>query len=69
MYLHSLKTLSAIGDGVLQEIYLLFSETFLSQSDEDSEHTIPIIPSLDQKNYVSIGRIITHQFVLWYFPD
>ena len=37
----------ATGDGVLREIYSLFWDTFLSQSDGDSEHTIPIIPSLD----------------------
>ena len=54
----------ATGDGVLQEIYSLFSDTFLSQSDGDGEHAIPIVPSLDQGDYVSIGRIITHQFFL-----
>ena len=54
----------ATGDGVLREIYSLFWDTFLSESERDSEHTIPIIPSLDQEDYVSTGRIITHQFVL-----
>ena len=54
----------ATGDGVLREIYSLFWDTFLSQSEGDSEHSIPIVPSLDQEDYVSIGRIITHQFVL-----
>ena len=54
----------ATGDGVIREVYSLFWDTFLSQSDGDIEHTIPIVPSLDQEDYVSIGRIITHQFVL-----
>ena len=54
----------ATDNGVLQEIYSLFWDTFLSQCDGDSEHTIPIVPSLDQEDYVSIGRIITHQVIL-----
>ena len=54
----------ASGDGVLREVYSLFWDSFLSQSDGDSEHSIPILPNLNQEDYVSIGRILTHQFVL-----
>ena len=54
----------ATGDGVLQEIYSLFWTAFLSQSDGDSKHTIPVLPDLNQEDYVSIGRILTHQYVL-----
>ena len=42
----------------------MFWDSFLSQSDGDSEHSIPILPNLNQEDYVSIGRILTHQFVL-----
>ncbi|PFX29257.1 hypothetical protein AWC38_SpisGene5964 [Stylophora pistillata] len=38
--------------------------SFLSQSDGDSQHSIPILPNLNQEDYVRIGRILTHQFVL-----
>ena len=54
----------ATGDGVLREVYSSFWDTFLSESDGDSEHTLPILPNLSQEDYVSIGRILTHQFVL-----
>ena len=54
----------ATGDGVLRDVYSLFWATFLSQSDGDSEHTIPVLPDLNQEDFVSIGRILTHQYVL-----
>ena len=54
----------ATGNGVLREVYSLFWDKFLSQSDGDTEHTIPILPDLSQEDYVSIGRILTHQFIL-----
>jgi len=54
----------ASGDGLLREIYSLFWDSFLSQSDGDSEHSIPILPNLNQEDYVNVGRILTHQFVL-----
>ena len=54
----------ASGDGVLREVYSLFWDSFLSQSDGDSEHSIPILPNLNQDDYVSVGRILTHQFEL-----
>ena len=60
----SMEGADATGDGVLREVYSLFWDQFLSQSDGDSEHTIPIVPSLNQEDYASIGRIITHQFVM-----
>ena len=50
----------ATGDGVLREVYSSFWDTFLSQSDRDSEHTLPLLPDLSQEDYVSIGRILTH---------
>ena len=42
----------ATGDGVLREVYSLFWTTFLSQSDGDSEHPIPVLPDLNQEDYV-----------------
>ena len=54
----------ATGDGILREVYSSFWDTFLSQSDGDSEHTLPLLPDLSQEDYVSIGRILTHQFIL-----
>ncbi|PFX18051.1 Spermidine/spermine N(1)-acetyltransferase-like protein 1 [Stylophora pistillata] len=54
----------ASGEGVLREVNSLFWHNSLSQSSGDSEHSIPILPNLNQEDYVSIGRILTHQFVL-----
>ena len=54
----------ATGDGVLREVYSSFWDTFLSQSDGDSEHMLPLLLDLSQEDYVSIGRILTHQFIL-----
>ena len=54
----------ALGDGVLREVYSLFWEAFLTDCDGYSEHPIPILPNLTQEDYKSIGRIITHQFLL-----
>lgn len=59
-----IEGVEATGDGVLPEIYSLFWTTFLSQSDGDSEHTIPVLPDLNQEDCVSTGRILTHQYVL-----
>ena len=42
----------------------MFWTRFLSQSDGDNEHTIPVLPDLNQDDYVSIGRILMHQYVL-----
>ena len=53
----------ATEDGVLR-VYSSFWDTFFSESDGDSEHTLPILPNLSQEDYVSIGRILTHQFLL-----
>ena len=59
-----IKGSEATGDGVLREVYSSFWDTFLSQSDGDSEHTLPLLPDLSREDYVSIGRILTHQFIL-----
>ena len=60
----SIEGTEASGDGVLQEVYSLFWDSFLSQSDDDNEHSFKILPNLNWEDYVSIGRILTHQFVL-----
>ncbi|KAK3730141.1 hypothetical protein QZH41_015851 [Actinostola sp. cb2023] len=55
----------ASGDGVLQEVYSLFWDSFLSDNSEgDIEFTIPVVPSLSPEDYIIVGKIITHQFVL-----
>ena len=53
----------ASGDGVLREVISLVWQSFLSKRDGDSEHSILILPNLNQEDYVSIGRALTHQFV------
>ena len=46
----------------IPSIYQLAPKESGPQSDGDSEHTIPILPNLNQE-YASIGGIVTHQYV------
>ena len=52
----------AVGKGVLREAYSLFWDNLLANNTMgETEFTIPLAPHFT--TYVSIGRIITHQFV------
>jgi hypothetical protein len=54
----------AVGSGVLREAYSLFWDNLLANNTMgETEFTIPIAPHFTCEDYVSIGRIITHQFV------
>ena len=56
---------TALGDGVIREMYSLFWDSFTSRYCEGNEQfALMANPSLSDADYVSIGRIITHQFVL-----
>ena len=39
----------ASGHGVLREVFSLFWDKFLSESDGDSKHPIPVRPNFDQE--------------------
>lgn len=53
-----------VGHGVLIEAFFLFWEKLLANNTiEETEYTIPMGPHLTCEDYVSIERIITHQFV------
>ena len=54
----------AVGSGVLREAYSLFWDNLLANNTMgETEFTIPMAPHFTCEDYVSIGRIITHQFV------
>lgn len=54
----------AVGNGVLREAYSLFWDNLLANNTMgETEFTISMTPHFSCKDYVSIGRIITHQFV------
>lgn len=54
----------AVGNGVLREAYSLFWDNLLANNTMgETEFTIPMTPHFTPEDYVSIGRIITHQFV------
>ena len=54
----------AVGSGVLREAYSLFWDNLLTNNTMgETEFTIPIAPHFTCEDYVSIGRIITHQFI------
>lgn len=54
----------AHGNGVAREMYSLFWDTLLSKNAEgDGEFTVPVVLSLTTDDYVSLGKILTHQFV------
>lgn len=54
---------ASAGSGVSNEAYTLFWDTLLSQAEGDSECTIPNDISLSEEDFVSMGKIITHQFI------
>lgn len=54
---------SANGDGSQREVYSLFWDSILSDSEGYSEFAVPASTVYSQEDYVAIGMIITHQFV------
>lgn len=53
-----------VGSRVLREAYSLFWDNILANNTTgETEFTIPLTPHLNADDYISIGRIITHQFV------
>ena len=56
---------TALGDGVLREVFSTFWDTFLARFCEgNKQFAFTPRPSLTDEDYVAVGRIITHQFVL-----
>ena len=54
----------ASGNGVGREMYALFWDKLLSEHAEgDSEFTVPNVITLSADDYITIGRILTHQFI------
>jgi len=51
------------GDGSQREVYSLFWDSVLSESEGYSEYTVPVLSMFSEEDYVAIGKIITHQFV------
>ena len=56
---------SALGDGILREVFSTFWDSFLARFCEGNKQFV-FVPrfSLTDEDYVAVGRIITHQFVL-----
>ena len=56
---------TALGDGVLREVFSSFWDSFLARLCEgDKQFVFTPRPSLTDEDYVAVRRIITHQFVL-----
>ncbi len=56
---------TALGDGVLREVFSTFWDCFLARFCEgDKQFIFTPRPSLSDEDYLALGRIITHQFVL-----
>ena len=56
---------TALGDGVLREVFSTFWDCFLARFCEgDKQFAFTPRPSLTDEDYLALGRIITHQFVL-----
>ena len=56
---------TALGDGVLREVFSTFWDSFLARFCEGNRQFVFVPrPSLTDEDYVAVGRIITHQFVL-----
>ena len=56
---------TALGDGVLREVFSTFWDSFLARFCEGNKQFVfTPRPSLTDEDYVAVGRIITHQFVL-----
>ncbi len=55
----------ATGDGLIREMFSLFWETFLANNGEGLNHyTFILQPGTLLEEYVILGRIISHQFLL-----
>lgn len=53
-----------VGSGVLRETYSFFWDYLLANNTiGETEFTIPLTPDLNFEDYISIGRIMTYQFV------
>ena len=56
---------TALGDGVLREVFSTFWDSFLVRFCEgNKQYCFVPRPSLTDEDYLALGRIITHQFVL-----
>lgn len=56
---------TALGDGVLREVFSTFWDSFLARFCEvNKQYCFVPRPSLTDEDYLALGRIITHQFVL-----
>lgn len=56
---------TALGDGVLREVFSTFWDCFLARFCEGGKQfALTPRPSLTDEDYLALGRIITHQFVL-----
>lgn len=59
------KDEEAVGDGVVREMFSLFWEQMLSKTFHgDTEFSLLMSPHMKPSDYVIMGRIITHQYVL-----
>ena len=55
----------ATGDGLIKEMFSLFWDAFLASNGEGSSHfTFSLQPGMALEEYVILGRIISHQFLL-----
>ena len=56
---------TGLGDGVLREVFSIFWDSFLARFCKGNKQFVFVPrPSLTDDDYVAVGRIITHQFVL-----
>jgi hypothetical protein len=55
----------ATGDGLIKEMFSVFWDAFLASNGEGSSHfTFSLQPGMALEEYVILGRIISHQFLL-----
>lgn len=56
---------TGLGDGVMREVFSTFWDSFLARFCEGNKQFVFLPrPSLTDEDYVAVGRIITHQFLL-----
>lgn len=56
---------SGMGDGVVREMFSVFWDKFVMLNCEgSSQFTLSVSPAMQPKDYVTVGRILTHGFVL-----
>lgn len=64
LYLH-FKGEEAVGHGVSRDVFALFWEEFVTNYCEGvSQFTFTISPNISPHDYVTLGCILTHQFIL-----